>query len=66
MAKTKTRTFVKSIDGQEVVQVAYSPADAVQLMFDGWRERTDTPTPASAPASTPKKAAARPADKTAK
>jgi hypothetical protein len=68
MAKAKTRTFVKTIDGREYVQVAHSPGDAVQLSFNGWRERIDdTPTttpPASA--STPKKATARPADKPAK
>jgi hypothetical protein len=67
MAKPKPRTFTKTIDGREYVQVAYTPGDAVALTFNGWREQLDTaPTTAtatkaaattSASDSTPKKAA---------
>ncbi len=60
MAKRKSRTFVKTIDDREVVQVAHTPGDAVALTFNGWREVLDeTPTTAAAPESTPKKAATR-------
>lgn len=72
MAKRKSRTFVKDIDGRDYVQVAHTPGDAVALTFNGWRELLDeTPTTTTASESTsanaPKKAAARPAaDKTTK
>jgi ribosome modulation factor len=32
------RTFTKTIDGKKHTQVAYSEADAVRFVFDGWRE----------------------------
>jgi hypothetical protein len=48
------KTFVKEIDGQTRQQTAYSPADAVRLRFNGWRELPE----ASAPAKKPRKRAA--------
>lgn len=62
MAKPKPRTFVKTIDGREFVQVAYTPGDAVALTFNGWREQFDTAPTAAATTtsvsdSTPRKAA---------
>jgi hypothetical protein len=73
MAKRKIRTFVQTIDGSEVVQVAHTPGDAVALTFNGWREVLDeqpTTTTAAATesgsASAPKKAATRVVDKSTK
>lgn len=69
MAKTQPRTFIKTIDGREYVQVAHTPGDAVALTFNGWREQLDDPAPTTGKAaalSAPKKAPARPADKTTK
>ena len=40
MAKSKVRTFVRQINGEDVTQVAYSEADVVQFTYDGWREIT--------------------------
>jgi hypothetical protein len=71
MAKPKTRTFTKTIDGREYVQVAHTPSDAVVLTFNGWREQRE-PAPAAEPATrTPAKktaarATAQPADKPSK
>jgi len=64
------RTFVKTIDGREVVQDVYTPADAVALKFNGWREsKSDQPAPAAVaepapepePALEPAPVAVRPA-----
>jgi hypothetical protein len=41
------RTFVKHIDGQQAVAYATTPAAAVQLRFNGWREQTQTSEPAT-------------------
>jgi hypothetical protein len=64
MVKPKPRTFVKNIDGVDQFAVAHTPADAVALTFNGWREQVETP--AAPAASAPKKAAAaKPAEKPA-
>lgn len=53
------RTFTKSIDGQRAVAIAYSPADAVRLVFDGWREDKPAPAAAAEPKTAAKKTAAK-------
>jgi len=60
------RTFTKTIDGSTVTTYAYTPADAVQLEFNGWRELRQTkPAPQAAPEKAPaSKARAAAADKT--
>lgn len=53
----KRRTFTKTIDGQQATTIATTPADAVRLRFNGWREQrpqpTPEPTPTPAPAAEP-------------
>lgn len=41
------RKFSKVIDGEEIVQYATTPAEAVRFTYDGWREQK-----ATAPAET--------------
>lgn len=43
-------TFTKKVDGKERTRVANTPAEAVQLRFNGWKEVPTTPAKAS-PAS---------------
>ncbi len=51
MAKSKVRTFIKRINGEDVTQSAYSEADVVQFTYDGWRDITrDLETAAAAAA----------------
>jgi hypothetical protein len=43
MSDTYTpKTFTREIDGKPVEKIAATPADAVRLEFDGWREKTTT------------------------
>jgi hypothetical protein len=35
------RVFTKTIDGEVVTMLAYTPTDAVQYTYDGWRDITD-------------------------
>lgn len=46
MAKARTDTNTKTFtrDGKE--RIAYSPSEAVALVFDGWVEKTDPNAPA--------------------
>lgn len=66
MTETQPRVFVKTIDGAESIQYAYSPADAVALQFNGWRERKSAPAAAPEPAAATAKTSATAKDKPVK
>jgi hypothetical protein len=39
MGQSKSKTFVKIIDGKEQARIAHTPADAVRYKFNGWVEK---------------------------
>lgn len=61
--KPKTRYFSKTINGEDVTQIAHAPADAVRYVYDGWREVTEAVEQAAALAKQPPAPADKPAVK---
>lgn len=50
MAQDNTRTFTKTINGEEITAEAHTAADAVRFTYDGWREVVPAPAASAAPA----------------